>query len=56
MDGSTRGSSSFNVPALSLASQSLGIYGGKILHGWLFIIRSLGPLMRRFIFQKRTRV
>jgi hypothetical protein len=38
---------------LSLACQSLGIYGGKIRHGWPFIWRSLGPLMRRFIVVRR---
>ena len=30
-----------------------GIYSGKIRHGWPFIMRSLGPLMRRFVFVKR---
>jgi hypothetical protein len=32
--------------------QSLGVYGGKILHGWPLIVRSLGALMRRFVFNR----
>jgi len=32
--------------------QSLGVYVGKIVHGWPQIIRSVGPLMRRFVFDR----
>jgi hypothetical protein len=38
------------VPLLSRAGQSLGVYAGKIVNGWPLIIRSLGPLLRRFVF------
>jgi hypothetical protein len=37
---------------LSRAAQSLGVYGGKIIHGWPLIIRSMGALMRRFVFDR----
>jgi hypothetical protein len=40
------------VPPLSRAVQSLGIYGGKIVNGWPLIIRSVGPLLRRFVFER----
>jgi hypothetical protein len=40
------------VPRLSRAGQSLGVYGGKIVHGWPLIIRSMGALMRRFVFDR----
>jgi hypothetical protein len=40
------------VPRLSRAGQSLGVYGGKIVHGWPLIIRSMGALMRRFMFER----
>jgi hypothetical protein len=50
--GSTRDWSFFKVPGLSRVGQSLGVYGGKIVHGWPQIIRSVGPLMRRFVFDR----
>jgi hypothetical protein len=50
--GSTHDWSFFNVPRLSRAGQSLGVYGGKIVHGWPLIIRSMGALMRRFVFDR----
>ena len=34
---------------MSLAAQSVQVYGGKIRHGRWFILRSLWPLARRFI-------
>jgi hypothetical protein len=40
------------VPPLSRAVQSLGIYCGKIVNGWPLIIRSVGPLLRRFVFER----
>jgi hypothetical protein len=42
----------FEVPLLSRAAQSLGVYGGKIVHGWPLIIRGMGPLLRRFVFSR----
>jgi hypothetical protein len=39
----------FEVPLLSRAGQSLSVYGGKIVNGWPLILRSLGPLLRRFL-------
>ena len=42
----------FEVPPLSRAVQSLGIYGGKIVNGWPLIIRSVGPLLRRFVVER----
>jgi hypothetical protein len=40
------------VPGLSRASQSLGVYGGKIVNGWPLIVRSMGALMRRFVLDR----
>jgi hypothetical protein len=40
------------VPGLSRAGQSLGVYIGKIVNGWPLIIRSIGALMRRFVFDR----
>jgi hypothetical protein len=37
---------------LSRAGQSLGVYGGKIVNGWPLIVRSMGALMRRFVFDR----
>jgi len=37
---------------LSRAGQSLGVYGGKIVHGWPLIVRCVGALMRRFVFDR----
>jgi len=37
---------------LSRAAQSLGVYGGKFVNGWPLIVRSLGALMRRFVFNR----
>jgi hypothetical protein len=42
----------FEVPILSRAGQSLGVYGGKIAHGWPLILRSMGPLLHRFVFDR----
>jgi hypothetical protein len=42
----------FEVPLLSRAGQSLGIYGGKIVNGWPLIVRNVGPLFRRFVFDR----
>jgi hypothetical protein len=38
------------VPLLSRAGQSLSVYGGKIVNGWPLILRSVGPLLHRFVF------
>ena len=40
------------MPLLSRAGQSLGIYGGKIVNGWPLIVRNVGPLFRRFVFDR----
>ena len=40
------------MPRLSLAGQSLRVYGGKIVNGWPLIVRSMGALMRRFVFDR----
>ncbi|MBE3604698.1 hypothetical protein IMX07_13785 [bacterium] len=40
------------MPAASRAAQSLGVYAGKIANGWPLILRSLGALMRRFVFAR----
>jgi hypothetical protein len=55
MGGSTLDWSFFEVPGWSRAGQSLGVYGGKIAHGWPRIIRSAGPLMRRFVIERFSR-
>jgi hypothetical protein len=52
MASSTRDWSFFEVPLLSRAGQSLGVYAGKIVNGWPLILRSLGPLMRRFVLAR----
>jgi hypothetical protein len=43
-----RGSNFFDVPALSRAGQSLGVYAGKFIHAWPLIIRKLPRLIMRF--------
>lgn len=48
MGGLTRGSNFFDVPALSRASQSLQVYGGKIANGWPLILRKSFKLLWRF--------
>jgi hypothetical protein len=48
MESSMRGSNFFDVPPLSRARQSMGIYVRKIARGWPLIIRSLPALLRRF--------
>jgi hypothetical protein len=52
MANSMRDWSFFEVPILSRAGQSLGVYGGKIAHGWPLILRSMGPLLHRFVFDR----
>jgi hypothetical protein len=52
MASSTPDWSFFNVPTLSRAGQSLRVYGGKIINGWPLILRSMGALMRRFVFDR----
>lgn len=42
----------FEVPALSRAGQSLRVYSGKIANGWPLILRSMGALLRRFVFAR----
>lgn len=42
----------FEVPLLSRTAQSLGVYGGKIVHGWPLILGSMRPLLRRFVFSR----
>jgi len=37
---------------LSRAGQSLCVYSGKIVNGWPLILRSMGALMRRFVFDR----
>jgi hypothetical protein len=52
--GSTPGWSFFKVPRISLASQSARVYGGKIRHGRWYILRSLWPLIGRFILRRHV--
>jgi hypothetical protein len=52
MDVLTRGWSFFDVPALSRAAQSIGVWGGKIAHGWPLIIRHLPSLLGRFLLRR----
>jgi hypothetical protein len=37
------------VPRLSVAGQSLQVWGGKILNGWPLIVKNCGKLVRRFV-------
>jgi hypothetical protein len=48
--GSAQNWSFFDVPALSRASQSLGVWSGKIINGWPLILRSSFALLGRFVF------
>jgi hypothetical protein len=43
------------VPRFSLAAQSLGVYASKIVHGWPLILRAIGALMQRFVFERFRR-
>jgi len=37
---------------LARAGQSVRVYAGKIRHGWPLIMRSLIPLLRRFVLAR----
>jgi hypothetical protein len=43
-----RGLNFFDVPAMSRAAQSLGVYAGKILNGGPLVIRNSFRLLWRF--------
>jgi len=42
------------VPALSRVSQSLGVWGSKLIHGWPLIIRHAPSLVARFVLGRMS--
>jgi hypothetical protein len=52
MASSTYDWSFFEVPLWSRTGQSIGVYGGKIIHGWPLILRGVVPLLHRFVFDR----
>jgi len=48
--GSMRNWSFFEVPAMDRATQSVGVWSGKIVNGWPLILRSCFALVGRFVF------
>jgi hypothetical protein len=47
--GSKPNSIFFKVPRLSLAAQSVRVWGGKIVHGWPLILKNSFRLIQRFV-------
>jgi hypothetical protein len=43
-----RGFSFFEVPALSRAGQSMGVYAGKLRNAWPLVLRNSLKLLWRF--------
>jgi len=39
----------FEVPLLSRIGQSAAVYYGKLRNGRALVIRSIGPLLKRFV-------
>jgi hypothetical protein len=37
---------------MSRAAQSLRVYASKLINGWPLVIRAIGPLFRRFVFER----